>query len=95
MCFSEIQTRSSRSDLDCSQFDSDYDVLYHSSFQIMINPMNNNWGKSIARMNDEGTLVTELSLFNEGAVPLSIFCLQNLRNLRIQNTPFPNGNYSL
>jgi hypothetical protein len=90
-----IQTRNSRSDLDCSQFSSDYDVLYHFSFLIMINPIINNWGKSIATMDTNGTLVIDLQLHGESVVPLSIFCLKNLGDLYIYNTPFPNGNSSL
>jgi Leucine-rich repeat (LRR) protein len=86
-----ILTRSSRSDLDCSQFTSDFDVLYYFSFLIMINPININWQKSIALMDRNGTLVTDLTLHNESAVPLSIFCLKNLRYLTIYNTNFPNG----
>jgi Leucine-rich repeat (LRR) protein len=89
--FKGIQTRNSRSDLDCSQFSSDYDVLYHFSFLIMINPIINNWGKSIATMDTNGTLVIDLQLHGESVVPLSIFCLKNLGDLYIYNTPFPNG----
>jgi hypothetical protein len=61
----------------------------------MINPINSDWGKSIALMNDNGTLVLRLYLINETTVPLSIFCLQNVQNLEIIDTPFPDGNYSL
>jgi hypothetical protein len=94
--FLDIQPRTSRSDLDCSQFSNDYDVLYHFSFFIMINPMNDNlWGKSTAYMDENGTLVTQLLLHNENAVPLSIFCLLSLSHLTIYNMPFPNGNSSL
>lgn len=86
-----LQMRNSRSDLDCSQFESDYDVLYHFSFQIMINPINSNWQKSIAHMDGNATFVDRLELRNENAVQLSIFCLKNLRYLTIQNMPFPDG----
>ncbi len=86
--------RNSKSDLDCSQFDSDYDVLYHFSFQIMINPISNSWQKSVAVMNGNATLVNHLTLRNENVVPLSIFCLKNLRYLQIENMPFPDGNSS-
>jgi hypothetical protein len=61
----------------------------------MINSKNNDWRKSTAYMNDNGTLVIELNLINETTVPLSIFCLQNLQILSIDDTPFPDGNYSL
>ncbi len=39
LCFLGKQTRNNRSDIDCSQFDNDYDVLYHFSFPIVINPI--------------------------------------------------------
>ncbi|CAF1431811.1 unnamed protein product [Adineta steineri] len=86
-----IQMRNSGSDLDCNQFTSDYDVLFHFSFLIMINPINTNWQKSVAKTNEDGTLVIELSLRSEDSVPLSIFCLKNLRDLTIYNTSFPSG----
>jgi hypothetical protein len=60
----------------------------------MINPMNGNWQKSIALMNENATLVDELQLKNENAIPLSMFCLKNLRYLQIENMPFPDGNSS-
>lgn len=59
----------------------------------MINPINSNWQKSTARMNENGNLVVDLQLRNENLVPLSIFCLKNLRTLEIQNMPFPDGNF--
>lgn len=57
----------------------------------MINPINNEWQKSTAYMDENGTLVVGLKLFNEGMVPLSIFCLKNLRNFQIDDMQFPNG----
>ena len=57
----------------------------------MINPMNYDWQKSIAYMDATSTFIIDLSLRNENAVPLSIFCLKNLRYLHIENMPFPNG----
>ena len=58
----------------------------------MINPMNSNWGESIAYMRDGEDFVSRLELYNEDLVPLSIFCLKNLEYLRIYNVSFPNGN---
>jgi len=84
--------RSSKSDLDCNQFDSDYDVLYHFPFQIMVNPISSNGKKSTAVMNGNGTLVVELQLRNQNTVPLSIFCLKNLLHLEIHNMLFSDGN---
>jgi len=84
-----IHTTNSRSDLDCSQFSSDYDILYHFPFHIIINPINDAGNKSSAFMNDNGTLVDRLNLVNETTVPLIIFCLQNLQELRITGSPFP------
>jgi len=46
-------------------------------------------------MDESGTLVDTLILRNETAVPLSIFCLQNLRYLDISGMTFPDGNSSL
>ncbi|CAF1219125.1 unnamed protein product [Rotaria sordida] len=89
--YKNIQPRNSRSDLACSQFISDLDVLDHFPFLIMINPMNNNWQKSTAVMNKNSTVVVELALRSETVVPLSIFCLKNLQRLAITYTPFPNG----
>jgi Leucine-rich repeat (LRR) protein len=89
--FKGSRTRNSGSNLDCNQFSSDYDVLYHFSFLIMINPINSEWQKSTAYMDEDSTFVTRLDLYNEEAVPLAIFCLTNLQSLDIQNTPFPNG----
>ncbi len=60
----------------------------------MINPINSDWKKSVAYMDANGTLVVNLKLRNENAVPLSIFCLKNLEQLEIRNTPFPDGNFS-
>jgi hypothetical protein len=61
----------------------------------MINPMNDDWWKSTAYMNGNGTLVVRLRLFNETTVPLSIFCLQNLEDLIINGLSFPDGNSPL
>jgi len=83
--------KNSQSDLDCSEFTSDYDILYHFPFFIMINPIVDNWDKSTAYMDKNGDFVVRLYLRDEDAVPLSIFCLQNLDDLSINNVSFPDG----
>jgi Leucine-rich repeat (LRR) protein len=91
--YKNIKTKSNISDLDCSQFTSDYDVLYHFSFPIIIKPVNVDWTKNNAwmRENENGTFVSRLYIYNESVVPLSLFCLKNLWYLDIVDTPFPNG----
>lgn len=91
LCILEVQNRNTRSVLDCSQFSSDYDVVYHFLFKIMINPINYGWQKSTAYMDTTGTYIQQLNLRDENAVPLSIFCLKNLQQLSILNMPFPSG----
>jgi len=56
--------------------------------------MNDAWNKSFANMDENGTVISLLSIANENAVPSSIFCLRNLQGLRIMRTPFPDGNSS-
>jgi hypothetical protein len=56
--------------------------------------MNDAGNESCAFMNENGTLVDRLNLVNETTIPLSIFCLQNLQDLRITGTPFPDCNFS-
>ncbi len=81
--------------MDCSQFTGDYDILYQFPFQIMINPISDGWGKSVAYMGDGEEFVYQLSLRDEDLVPLSIFCLNKLEYLYINNVSFPNGNFSI
>lgn len=95
LCFSGTKPRNIRSDKDCSQFSTGYDVLYHFSFFIMINPINNDWQKSTAHMDENSTLVVSLKLINEDSVPLSVFCLKNLIHLEIFAVSFLDGNSSL
>jgi Leucine-rich repeat (LRR) protein len=89
--YKNIKTKSNISDLDCSQFTSDYDVLYHFSFSIVIRPIGVDWSKNNAWMDENGTYVSRLYIYNQSVVPLSLFCLKNLLYLDIIDTPFPNG----
>jgi Leucine-rich repeat (LRR) protein len=90
--YKSIQARSSsRLVLDCKQYASDYDVLYHFSFLIMVNPMTYQWEHSTAEMDSGDSFVTSLVLRDMGSsVPESIFCLKKLQYLHIENMHFMN-----
>jgi hypothetical protein len=82
--------------LDCSQFSNDYDVLRQLPFPIVINPITEeDWVKSIAKMDEDNIFVTHITIAYEDFVPPSIFCLLNLEILQVDGTPFKNGSFSL
>ncbi len=88
----DIQMRSNKLVLNCDQYANDYEVLFHFSFIIMINPMTYDWTKSYALMDSSDTYVQMLSLRDTDTnIPESIFCLKNLSSLYIRNMPFTNG----
>jgi hypothetical protein len=59
----------------------------------MVNPMEHQWDKSIATMDDSDSFVVSLQLRDMGSsVPESIFCLEKLRELNIRTMRFINGN---
>jgi len=86
----------SESELDCSQFSNDYDVLRQLPFPIVINPITEeDWAKSTAKMDEDNIFVTKIIIEHEDFVPPSIFCLLNLEELLVDGTPFENGSFSL
>ena len=78
-------------EFDCSQFTDDFDVLRQFPFSVEYTTNRYNWSKSIAIMNDEKTFVEYLVIVNETVIPWSLFCLTNLEDLVIKQTPFENG----
>lgn len=84
--------KSSKLALNCDQYTNDYEVLFHFSFLIMINPMTQYWNRSTAQMDSTDTYVQSLWLHDtDGNIPESIFCLKKLTSLYIRNMPFMNG----
>ncbi len=88
-----VETRSSKSNLDCKQYANDYEILHHFPFRIKINPMLHDWESNIAVMDKMNTFVSSLDLTDTGStIPESIFCLKKLDRLLIMNMVFMNGN---
>jgi Leucine-rich repeat (LRR) protein len=77
-------------DVDCSQFSSDYDILRQFPFPIIINPNDDQWKQTLAVMKDNDTFVQHLFIVNESIIPPSIFCLSNLEGIVSQRTPLVN-----
>jgi len=87
---SEVQNNVS--ELDCSQFRDDLDVLRQLPFLLVINPAtSDDYKNSTATMNEEETFVKSIAVRYEKTVPSSIYCLSNLDTLHIETTPFENG----
>ncbi len=81
-----------KSELDCSQFSNDHDVLRQLPFPVQANPATyGNNEKSVVKMSEDGTFVEWITIMNEDLVPLSLFCLSNVTSLGIILTPFENG----
>ncbi len=98
MYFIDFQTKNNVSELDCSQFIDDYDILRQFPFHISINLAADDdrvAGISVAFMDKTDTFVETLAIYNEKVVPWIVFCLSNLESLKIEFTPFENGNFSL
>lgn len=77
--------------LDCSQFQDDFDVLRQFPFPIEFLPPGFGWPNSVAVMNSQQTGVRHIQISNEKVIPWSLFCLSNLQDLTIKQTPFENG----
>lgn len=73
------------SDLDCSSFNSDKDIIRSLPFRISINPPTGLPTYNYAIINSQG-LVLDLTLTGLKSVPLSIFCLRGLRSLTLQQS---------
>ncbi len=84
------------SELDCSQFIDDHDILRQFPFPLTIylsDDDENEYGISAALMDENDTFVKTLAIYNEKIVPSSVFCLTNLQTLKIEGTQFENGNF--
>jgi len=85
--------------LDCSQFVDDYDLLRQLPYPIAINLAADDdyeeRNRNVAFMDKTDTFVEMLAIYKKDVVPWSIFCLSNLETLKIEMTPFENGNFSL
>ncbi len=87
------EVRDRTSELDCSQFIDDFDVLRQFPFPVVINPPeDSDYEKSTARVNESETFVRSISIRYETHIPSSIYCLSNLHKLLVQTTPFENSN---
>jgi hypothetical protein len=96
--FIDFQIKNNVSELDCSQFIDDYDILRQLPFRISINLAaddDREAGRSVAFMDKTDTFVKILAIYKEKVVPRIVFCLSNLEGLKIEFTPFENGNFSL
>ena len=81
------------SELDCSQFKDDFDVLRHLHFPVVILPEAEiNLEKSSVYLNNDGTTVRQIIIRHEKVVPLNVFCFSNLSLLYVQATPFADSN---
>jgi hypothetical protein len=83
------------SEFDCSQFIDDHDILRQFPFPLTIYQADDDeskYGISAALMDENNTFVDTLAIYNEKIVPWSLFCLTNLQTLKIERTPFQNGN---
>ena len=69
LCFFDYHTTSFKSDLDCSQFGNDYDVLDQFPFHIIMNPTDCVMDMSFAHTNDDRTYITCLDIRNVNNVP--------------------------
>jgi hypothetical protein len=77
-------------DVDCSQYSSDYDILRQFPFPIIINPTRDQWKQTLAFMKDNDTFVQHLFIIEESIIPPSIFCLSNLEGIMTEKTPLVN-----
>jgi len=76
-------------ELDCSQFTTDYDIVQTFPFRVYVGSMLNN--RTYALMDSVQNIVT-LYINKESYVPSNIFCLKNLQTLIIDETPLNYGN---
>jgi len=88
--YKNSQMTNSISEVDCSQFSNDYDVLRQFPFPVLMNPTDLTLNQSTATMDKDNTFV-RLIYIQDDILPLSVFCLSKLEQLTINTTPFPNG----
>jgi len=86
--------KNNASELDCSQFVDDYDLLRQLPYPIAINLAADDdyeeRNRNVAFMDKTDTFVEMLAIYKKDVVPWSIFCLSNLETLKIEMTPFEN-----
>jgi len=87
--------KDSVSELDCSQFIDDHDIIRQFPFPVLINPSEYTFEQSIVTMNKNNTFVQGIYIIQEEVVPSSVFCLSNLQILSILETPFQDGRFFL
>jgi len=80
------------SEVDCSQFSNDYDILRQFPFPVLINPNERIYNQSTAKMDKDNTFVKSICI-QDSIVPLSLFCLSKLESLTIEGSYFPNGKF--
>ncbi|CAF0926682.1 unnamed protein product [Adineta steineri] len=84
--------KNSVSDLNCNQYNNDYDIIRQFPFPLLINPVEYAFNKSAAVMyKNNNASIQEIYIMDEEIIPASIFCLSNLEELTIISTPFQNG----
>ena len=76
---------------DCSQFQNDLDVVRQFPFSMKFVATEYEQAKSAVMLNDRKTFVKFVVIRNEKVVPWSLFCLSNVEQLIIKQTPFENG----
>ncbi len=95
MYFIDFRIKNNVSELDCSQFVDDYDILRQLPFSITINLASDDDyegpRRNVAFMDKNNTFVEVLAIYKKNVVPWSVFCLSNLEALKIEKTPFENG----
>ncbi len=80
------------SNLDCSRFRDDFDILRQIPFPIAINPnVSADYEISTVRLSDDQTFVESFTIKNGNTVPLIIYCLSKLNELHIDGAHFENG----
>ncbi len=87
--------KDSASELDCSRFIDDHDIIRQFPFPVLINPSEYTFNQSIVTMNKNNTFVQDIYIIEEEVVPSSVFCLSNLQILSILETPFQDGRFFL
>jgi Leucine-rich repeat (LRR) protein len=88
------EMHNSESELDCSQFIDDYDILRKFPVPIKVNLAvddEQECCKTIAIMDENDTFVSRLSIYKENVVPWSVYCFSNLDTFEVDRTPFENN----
>jgi hypothetical protein len=94
--FVDFPMKTNLSELNCSQFIDDYDILRQFPYPISVNLAaddDNEHLQTIAFMDTNDTFVKTLAIYYENIVPWSVYCLSNLDELQVYGTPFENGNF--